>query len=553
MESKAIRYDNLTVSSSPHLVTSLDTTKTMLYVVAALMPAALMSIVYFGIPALVMILLCMVSCAFFEWIYERLLGKASTVRDGSALVTGLILALNLPANLTNLGGIEYPVFMPYLICIIGSFVAIVVVKQIFGGLGRNFANPAIVARITLLVSFTSYMSTWPTTRFQRAGIEIMTGATPLANLAEGNMTYAPSLRDIFLGNIGGAMGETCALAILIGAIFLIAMKIISPIIPVSFVGTVFVFSFLYYAISGTAPEGLSPLYMACFHVFAGGVMFGAVFCATDYVTSPIMPLGKLMFGIGCGLVTMIIRLFCSYPEGVSFAILFMNIMTPHFDEFAQDRLYGISKRKKEAAAAAKENKAKNKFAAPVIVLSSICLVVSLALAFTYKIANPIIIENQNAVAVAARKEVLPDADDFTQDETVTAETGAKSADGKASVQEVFAANNGTGYVMTVNTTSFGGELTMMVGLDAEGAVTGVKVTVHADTPGVGTKNMEPSYLSQYSGISELTSASDVKKESAELASGGSFAFISGASVTGQAIHSGVDAALSQYAAMGGAQ
>ena len=175
---------------------------------------------------------------------------------------------------------------------------------------------------------------------------------------------------------------------------------------------------------------------------------------------------------------------------------------------------------------------KNKFAAPVIVLSSICLVVSLALAFTYKIANPI---------------------DFTQDESVTADTGAKSADGKAVVQEVFAANNGTGYVMTVNTTSFGGELTMMVGLNAEGAVTGVKVTVHADTPGVGTKNMEPSYLSQYNGISELTSASDVKKESAELASGGSFAFISGASVTGQAIHSGVDAALSQYAAMGGAQ
>ena len=196
---------------------------------------------------------------------------------------------------------------------------------------------------------------------------------------------------------------------------------------------------------------------------------------------------------------------------------------------------------------------KNEFAAPVIVLSSICLVVSLALAFTYKIANPIILENQNAVAVAARKEVLPDADDFTQDESVTADTGAKSADGKAVVQEVFAANNGTGYVMTVNTTSFGGELTMMVGLNAEGAVTGVKVTVHADTPGVGTKNMEPSYLSQYNGISELTSASDVKKESAELASGGSFAFISGASVTGQAIHSGVDAALSQYAAMGGAQ
>ncbi len=357
MESNKIRYDNLTVSSSPHLVTSLDTTKTMLYVVAALFPAALMSIVYFGIPALIIILVCMISCVFFEWIYERLLGKANTVRDGSALVTGLILALNLPANLTHLGGIDYPAFMPILICILGSFVAIIVVKQIFGGLGRNFANPAIVARITLLVSFTSYMSTWPTTRFQRAEIEIMTGATPLAKLAEGSLATAPSLRDIFLGNIGGAMGETCALAILIGAIFLIAMKIISPIIPVSFVGTVFLFSLIYYAVSGNAPDGMSPLYMACFHVFAGGVMFGAVFCATDYVTSPVMDLGKVLFGIGCGLVTMIIRLFCSYPEGVSFAILFMNIMTPHLDSFAEDRFYGISKRKKEAAAAAAEKKA----------------------------------------------------------------------------------------------------------------------------------------------------------------------------------------------------
>ena len=355
MASNTKYYDNLTVSNSPHLVTSLDTTKTMLFVVAALCPAAVMSIVYFGVPAVVLIAVCMAACAFFEWAYEKILNKPVTVRDGSALVTGLILALNLPANLTRLESIQYPIFMPILIAIIGSFVAIVIVKQLFGGMGRNFANPAIVGRITLFLSFTSFMSCWPTTNFQK--IDAVTSATPLGYLADGSLAYAPSLKDMFLGNIGGAMGETCALAILIGAIFLIAMKIISPIIPVSFVGTVFVFSFLYYAISGTAPDGLSPLYMACFHVFAGGVMFGAVFCATDYVTSPIMPLGKLMFGIGCGLVTMIIRLFCSYPEGVSFAILFMNIMTPHFDEFAQDRLYGISKRKKEAAAAAKENKA----------------------------------------------------------------------------------------------------------------------------------------------------------------------------------------------------
>ena len=343
MASNTKYYDNLTVSSSPHLVTSLDTTRTMLYVVAALLPAAAMSVLYFGIPAVIMIAVCMICSAFFEWAYEKLLNKPNTVRDGSALVTGLILALNLPANLTHLDGIEYPIFMPILICIIGSFVAIVVVKQLFGGMGRNFANPAIVGRITLFLSFTSYMSTWPTTRFQKAALDAVTSATPLGYLADGDLTYCPSLKDMFLGNIGGAMGETCVIAILIGAIFLIAMKIISPIIPVCFVGTVFIFAFLYYAIGGS-PEGMSPLYMACFHVCAGGVMFGAVFCATDYVTSPIMPLGKVMFGIGCGLVTMIIRLFCSYPEGVSFAILFMNVLVPLIDRATKPRIFGEVKK-----------------------------------------------------------------------------------------------------------------------------------------------------------------------------------------------------------------
>ena len=347
MASNTKYYDNLTVSNSPHLVTSLDTTKTMLFVVAALCPAAVMSIVYFGVPAVVLIAVCMAACAFFEWAYEKILNKPVTVRDGSALVTGLILALNLPANLTRLESIQYPIFMPILIAIIGSFVAIVIVKQLFGGMGRNFANPAIVGRITLFLSFTSFMSCWPTTNFQK--IDAVTSATPLGYLADGSLAYAPSLKDMFLGNIGGAMGETCALAILIGAIFLIAKKIISPIIPVCFVATVFIFALVYYAAIGGGPDGQSALYMAAFHIFAGGVMFGAVFCATDYVTSPIMPLGKVMFGIGCGLVTMIIRLFCSYPEGVSFAILFMNIMTPLINNFAEDQFYGISKRKKAAA------------------------------------------------------------------------------------------------------------------------------------------------------------------------------------------------------------
>ena len=196
------------------------------------------------------------------------------------------------------------------------------------------------------------------------------------------------------------------------------------------------------------------------------------------------------------------------------------------------------------------NKSKESFAAPVVVPSAICLVVSLALALTYKVANPIIIRNNEAVAVAARQQILPAADSFTMVEGIEP---ASSTDGKAAVTEVYAADNGSGYVMTVETTSFGGALTMMVGVDAEGALTGVKVTEHADTPGVGTKNMDNTYLGQYRGLTALTSPDNIKKETAELASGGTFAFISGASVSGQAIHSGVEAALSQFAAMGGAQ
>ena len=196
------------------------------------------------------------------------------------------------------------------------------------------------------------------------------------------------------------------------------------------------------------------------------------------------------------------------------------------------------------------NKSKESFAAPVVVLSAICLVVSLALALTYKVANPIIIRNNEAVAVAARQQILPAADAFTMVEDIEP---ASSTDGKAAVKEVYAADNGTGYVMTVETTSFGGALTMMVGVDENGALTGVKVTEHADTPGVSTKNMDNAYLGQYNGLTALTSPDNIKKETADLASGGTFAFISGASVSGQAIHSGVEAALSQYAAMGGAQ
>ena len=318
-------YDNLAVASSPHLVTALDTQKTMMWVLIALIPSFIASV-------------CAVCSMFFEWGYERLLGKKVTVKDLSACVTGVILAMNLPANL--------PVWM----AVIGCFVAIVIVKQLYGGLGRNFANPAIVGRIVLLLSFTSYMTTWPVTRLNQAA-DALTGATPLGLLADGALAEAPSLKDMFLGNIGGAMGETCTIAILIGLVILIAKKIISPIIPCFYIGTVFVFSLIYYSVTG---GDYSALHMALFHTLAGGVVFGATFCATDYVTSPIMKYAKVAYGIGCGLVTMIIRLFCAYPEGASFAILFMNVMTPLLDMVAQNYFYGIGAAEKAAKKAAKE-------------------------------------------------------------------------------------------------------------------------------------------------------------------------------------------------------
>ena len=305
-------YDNLAVASSPHLVTSLDTQKTMMWVLIALIPSFVASVFYFGAGAVVLTVVCAAASMFFEWGYERLMGKKVTVRDLSACVTGVILAMNLPANL--------PVWM----AVIGCFTAIVIVKQLYGGLGRNFANPAIVGRIVLLLSFTSQMTTWPATRLNAAP-DAMTCATPLGLLADNALAQSPSLRDMFLGNIGGAMGETCTIAVLIGLVILIWKKIISPIIPVCYIGTVFIFSLIYYAVAG---GDYSALHMALFHVLAGGVLLGAFFMATDYVTSPKLPLGQLIFGIGCGIITMSIRLFGSYPEGVSFSILLMNICTP---------------------------------------------------------------------------------------------------------------------------------------------------------------------------------------------------------------------------------
>ena len=316
----------LTVTPAPHIQTDLDTRKTMLLVLMALLPSFIMGTYVFGLSVPVLTAVCVGSSVFFEWAYEKLLHKKITVTDLSAAVTGAILAFNLPSGL------------PLWMAVIGSFVAIVIVKQLFGGLGKNIANPAIVGRIVLLLSFTDQMTAWPLTRLvdqvDDAGVDAVTGATPLGEFADSG--EIEELSRMFIGFIEGSAGEISTIAILIGGGFLIWKKVISPLIPAVFLGTMFAFSFVYYSF---VPAGYGAFTMALFHLFAGGAFFGAFFCATDYVTSPILTRGKVVYGIGLGVITMVIRLFGSYPEGVSFAILLMNILTPLIDRVSIKTFY----------------------------------------------------------------------------------------------------------------------------------------------------------------------------------------------------------------------
>ena len=315
-------YSNLVVSSAPHIVSPMDTSKIMLMVIIGLLPSLLVSTYVFGFRAIILSAVCVIASVGFEWVWNVLMKRPQTAGDLSAAVTGLLIAFNVPSGL------------PYWIAILGCFVAIIVVKQLFGGVGKNLVNPAITARVVLFISYATEMTTWT---LPRMAVDATSTATPLGVLAEGGTL--PSNMQMFLGFIGGSMGEVSAVALLLGGLFLIWKKIISPIIPACFIGTVFVFAFIYYTATGG-----DALQMAVFHVLAGGVMLGAFFMATDYVTSPLLPMGKVIFGIGCGLITMIIRIWGQYPEGVSFSILLMNCLTPLINNFAEKRMYGGAKK-----------------------------------------------------------------------------------------------------------------------------------------------------------------------------------------------------------------
>jgi len=334
----------LVVAAPPHLRSSTTVSRIMWLVVIALLPALGGSVYFFGLRSLLLVALCVVPSLLFDALAQKAFGRKPTPLDGSAVITGLLLAYNLPPGV--------PLWMP----VVGAAFATIVVKQFFGGLGHNFINPALAARAFLMVSWPTHMTTlWLKPHGgPLSGLDAVSGATPLALVRRAAELLPPGmdlggllrqanslaeLKRLFLGNVGGCLGETSALLLLAGALFLIILRVIDWRIPAAYIGTVIVLALV------LPGRHLTPL----FHVFSGGIILGAFFMATDYVTSPVTARGRVIFGIGCGIITMLIRLYGGYPEGCSYSILLMNVATPLVDRLTRPRLFG-ARRKRQAAA-----------------------------------------------------------------------------------------------------------------------------------------------------------------------------------------------------------
>lgn len=306
---------NFVVSGTPHVRSKESIQSIMRDVIIALVPATAAGIYYFGLRALILIVAAIISAVFFEWLYEKITKKPVTINDLSAVVTGLLLAMNLPAS------------APVWVAIVGSAFAIIFAKQLFGGLGQNFINPALAGRAFLLASYPTEMTTWVVPNGLAA--DAATYATPLAQLKNGALDA--SLKQLVIGQVGGTIGETCAIALIIGGIYLLYKHVISWKIPVIYIATVFILF---------AVIGRHGMRMPLQEIFAGGVMLGGIFMATDYASSPVTPKGQVIFAVGAGLLTYLIRTFGGYPEGVSYSILIMNCCVPLIERFTEPTIFG---------------------------------------------------------------------------------------------------------------------------------------------------------------------------------------------------------------------
>lgn len=339
-EEKEIRLPDtskLVVSSSPHYHAPENVSHIMLIVILALVPACISGVIFFGLPAVKVLALSAFGCMGAEYIFSKMMDREPTLGDHSALLTGILLGMNLSAS------------TPWWVCLIGAFLAIGLGKMIYGGLGYNPFNPALVGRVALFIALPAALTTWVTPEAGRMKYDVVDSiaqATPLghlANITDPSVFQPASYLDCFLGNIGGCIGETSALALLIGGIFLIIRGIIRWQVPVFFIATVFVITGVTWLVK---PQGMvvaTPL----FHTLTGGLMLGAFFMATDMVTSPMTNKGCIIFGVGCGLITSVIRLWGVYPEGVSFSILFMNALTPLIDQYTGGKPFGARQKEKK--------------------------------------------------------------------------------------------------------------------------------------------------------------------------------------------------------------
>ena len=314
---------NFVVSGTPHVRSKESIQSIMRDVIIALVPATAAGIYYFGLRALILIVAAIISAVFFEWLYEKITKKPVTINDLSAVVTGLLLAMNLPAS------------APVWVAIVGSAFAIIFAKQLFGGLGQNFINPALAGRAFLLASYPTEMTTWVVPNGLAA--DAATYATPLEQKKNG--TLDASLGQLVLGQVGGTIGETCAIALIIGGLYLLYKHVISWKIPVIYIATVFILF---------AVIGRHGMRMPVQEIFAGGVMLGGIFMATDYASSPVTPKGQIIFAVGAGLLTYLIRTFGGYPEGVSYSILIMNCCVPLIERFTEPTIFGALPKTKEA-------------------------------------------------------------------------------------------------------------------------------------------------------------------------------------------------------------
>ncbi len=313
----------LVVSASPHFRSKDTTQSIMLDVIIAMIPALAAAVIIFGVRSLILTVVSVVACVVFEYLSRKAMKRHNTIGDLSAVVTGMLLAFNLPST------------MPYWMVIIGAFVSIVIVKQFFGGIGNNFVNPALIGRIVLMASYPSQIGAFVAPFSYKEGVDAVTTATPLAQINNGG--ELPSLLDMFLGVKGGCLGEVCILALLLGFVYLVIRKVISPVIPLVYVGSVAIAMLV---------AGKGDITYMLYQIMAGGLMLGAIFMATDYTTSPVSFKGKIIYAIGCGILTSLIRIFGALPEGVSFSIIIMNILVPHIEHLTTARPFGEVKEKK---------------------------------------------------------------------------------------------------------------------------------------------------------------------------------------------------------------